>query len=114
MGSDLKDDASSRFGRAPYFLIVETEGDKLIESIKNPNASAGGGAGVQSGQLLADREVAAVLTGNCGPRAFEVFAAAEIDVYTGVSGSAQDTLNSFLKGELQKAGGANVESHHGI
>ena len=113
MGADLADDVSSRFGRAPYFLLLDSESADLLEAIENPNVSAGGGAGVQSSQILADKGVQAVLTGNCGPKAFQVFAAAGIDICTGASGSVLDALRDYKAGELQSAAAANVGSHHG-
>ena len=42
-----------RFGRCPYFLIVETE-DLRFEAVANPSLSLGGGAGIQAAQLMAD------------------------------------------------------------
>jgi len=83
-----------RFGRAPFFLIVNT-GDMSFEAVENPDISLGGGAGSQSGQLLSERHVRAVLTGSCGPGAHEALAAAGIEVITGCSGSAKDALEQF-------------------
>ena len=40
----------------------------------------GGGAGIQSAQLMADRGVKTVLTGNCGPNAHQTLSAADIEV----------------------------------
>lgn len=114
MGSEMTDEVSSRFGRAPYFIIVETDGMTLIEAIENPNVSAGGGAGVQSGQILADKDVATILTGNCGPKAFQVFEAAGIEIFNGASGCVKDAIAEFQSGKLQEASQPNVPSHHGI
>ena len=48
-GPSLDDQVETRFGRCPYFLIVDT--DSLgVEAIENPNTAVGGGAGVQSAQ----------------------------------------------------------------
>lgn len=114
MGGGLADDVSLRFGRCPYFVIVDTDNMTVVEAIENPNIAAGGGAGIQSAQLMADRGVEAILTGNCGPNAFQVFGAAGIDVLVGVSGTVKEAVDAFKAGTLQKAGEANVASHHGM
>ena len=67
-GPSLDDQVEARFGRAPYYLFVETE-TMEVETVQNPNAAAGGGAGIQSAQLMSDHDVKYVLTGNCGPNA---------------------------------------------
>ncbi len=114
LGPELKDGVSTRFGRAPYFLIVETDDLSLVESIENPNTSAGGGAGVQSAQLIVDRDVEIMLTGNCGPNAFQVFKAAGIKILVGAGGSIEETVEKFKAGDLEEAAGANVSSHAGL
>jgi len=113
MGPELKDEVSTRFGRAPYFLIIESENNSLLESIENPNATAGGGAGVQSAQLLVDHQADILLTGNCGPKAFQVFEAADIKVFTGSSGTIEECIEKYKTGALEEVAGANVESHAG-
>ena len=40
-----------RFGRCPYFVIVETD-DLVFEAVDNPNVTLGGGAGIQSAQFM--------------------------------------------------------------
>ena len=90
-GATLDDQVEARFGRCPCFLIVDTD-SMALEAIENPNVAAGGGAGVQSAQLMADKGVKTVLTGNCGPNAFQVFGAAGIQVIVGVSGSLDSVI----------------------
>lgn len=114
MGRELTDQVSARFGRAPYFLIVNSEDITAIEAIENPNVSAGGGAGVQSAQLMADRDVEAVVTGDCGPKAFQVFGAAGVQVFTGAAGSVRDAVEVFNAGKLSEAADANVPPHAGM
>ncbi|MBS3763607.1 MAG: 4Fe-4S binding protein [Planctomycetes bacterium] len=112
-GPNLQDDIDPRFGRCSYFLFVDT--DTLdFEAINNPNATAGGGAGIQSAQMMVDRGVSTVLTGNCGPNAFQVLNSGGIDVIVGVSGNAEDAVQEFKSGALSQSGQANVESHFGV
>ncbi|HPQ41169.1 MAG TPA: NifB/NifX family molybdenum-iron cluster-binding protein, partial [bacterium] len=65
-GTTLDDRVDPRFGRCPYFLVIDTE-TLEAETLENPNVALGGGAGIQSAQAMAQRDVKAVLTGNCGP-----------------------------------------------
>jgi len=100
MGPGLGDAVSARFGRCPYFLLVDTDDMKLVESVENGNASAAGGAGVQSAQMVVDREAQAVLTGDCGPKARQVLDAAGIKVCVGVTGVVKEAVEAFKAGDL--------------
>jgi len=53
-------------GRAPYYLIFKDK--KLIKAIKNPFRFGGGGAGFGMAEMLADENVALVISGKIGDR----------------------------------------------
>ena len=112
-GTDLDAQVDPRFGRCARFIIIDTESMEF-EAIENQNVDAGGGAGVQSGQLLAGKDVKFVLTGNCGPNAHRVLTAAGIDVIVGVSGSVREAVEEFNNGAFRIADSPNVDSHHGM
>ena len=44
-GPSMEDLIEARFGRAPYYVIVDTD-TMNFEAIQNPNMAAGGGAGI--------------------------------------------------------------------
>ncbi len=111
-GNNLNANVDPRFGRARFFIIVDTDTLKF-KAIENPSAAAGGGAGVQSAQLIADEKAEYLLTGNCGPNAFKVFETAGINVIVNVSGTIHDAINSFNDGAHKISDVPNVESHHG-
>ncbi len=114
-GPGLEDQVEARFGRSPYFLIVDAEKDTLdFETVQNPNTALGGGAGVQSAQMMSERDVKAVLTGNCGPNAFSVFDQVGVQVITGVEGTVRDAVEQFKAGELTPATEPSVKSHFGM
>ncbi|MGM0653394.1 MAG: NifB/NifX family molybdenum-iron cluster-binding protein [Bacillota bacterium] len=113
-GEGLKAEVDQRFGRCPFFVVVDTEKSEVIESISNENAQAAGGAGPQAAQLLAGRNVEAVVLGNVGPNAIEALKAAKVKVYSGVTGTVEDTLKKFLEGSLKLVAEANVSSHSGM
>lgn len=102
-----------RFGRCAYFLIVDTD-TMEFEAIENSNAALGGGAGVQSGQLMAAKDVKFVLTGNCGPNAHQTLSAAGIGVIPGCSGAVRDAVERFKAGQLNTASEPNVASRAGM
>ncbi len=101
-----------RFGRCPYFMIVETD-DLEFEAVENPNVALGGGAGIQSAQFMNEKGVRFVLTGNCGPNAYRTLAAAGIEVIVGCSGLVRDVVEQFKAGRLDAANEPNVADHFG-
>lgn len=102
-----------RFGRCPYFIVVETE-DFSFEALENPNLSLGGGAGIQSAQLMAEKAVQFVLTGNCGPNAHQTLSAAGIEIIVGCSGTVREVVEQFMAGQFDAAGQPNVTSKFGM
>lgn len=112
-GPDLEAQVEPRFGRCPYFLIVDPE-SMSFEALDNPSTASVGGAGIQSAQLMADKGVSTVLTGNCGPNAFRTFEAANIPVVTGVSGPVRQAVEQFQSGALRPSGAPNAASHSGM
>jgi len=111
--NNLDSKIDTRFGRCQYFIIVDT--DTLnFEAIQNPNIESMGGAGVQSGQFVAEKKVKAVLTGNVGPNAFQTLQLAGIDVVIGVSGTVKEAVEKYKKGELKPTKGPSVNSKFGM
>ena len=112
-GNNLEAEVDPKFGRCAYFIIADPETSEF-EAIDNMNARSGGGAGIQSGQLLSEKDVKAVLTGNVGPNAFQTLNAAGIDIITGVSGIVSDAIAKYKNGEFKPDSSATVESHFGM
>ena len=112
-GKDLDAQVDPRFGRCEYFLIVDTD-TMDYEAVVNENAQSRGGSGIQAGQFMAQRDVKAVLTGNCGPNAFQTLSAVGIEIFTGVNGVVREVVDRFTNGELTPTKMANVPSHFGI
>jgi predicted Fe-Mo cluster-binding NifX family protein len=103
-----------RFGRAPYFIIADTD-SMQFEAIENSSAVASGGAGISTAQMIAGKAVQAVLTGSCGPNAYEVLSAAGVQVITGASGKVRDAILSFKQGRLMPPASApNAPPHSGM
>ena len=111
-GDNLDSAVDPRFGRCPYFIIADPK-TLEFEAVKNPNASAMGGAGIQSGQMVASKGVKTVLTGNVGPNAFQTLQAAGINVISGVTGSVRAAIEKYKKGDLKATQGPSVDSKFG-
>jgi predicted Fe-Mo cluster-binding NifX family protein len=112
-GTSLDSEVDPRFGRCAYFIILDIESMKH-EIIENSNAQTSGGAGIQSGQLVSEKNVEAVLTGNVGPNAYDTLSAAKIKIITGVSGIIKDAIEKYKNGEFNTVDNPTVDSHFGM
>jgi predicted Fe-Mo cluster-binding NifX family protein len=112
-GPELKSEVDSRFGRCPFFIIYDVENNQF-EAIENSNIRGMGGVGIQSAQMIADKDVKVVITGNCGPNAFRTIDAAGIQLITGASGTVESVIQEYKKGNLKPADHSNVEPHSGL
>ena len=112
-GKDLNAQLDGRFGRCRYFLIVETD-TMEFEVLDNQNAALGGGAGIQSAQLIAAKGAKALITGHCGPNAMQTLSAAGVQVYVGQAGTIQGIVDKFNSGELTTTTEADAPAHAGM
>jgi len=110
---DLDADVDPRFGRCQYFIIIDPQSMEL-ETLDNSNAMAAGGAGISTAQMIAGKGAEVVLTGNCGPNAYQTLSAAGVQVITGVSGSIKDAIEAFKEGRFQSSAQPSVGSHYGM
>lgn len=112
-GPTVKAEVDPRFGRCQYFIIIDPE-TMEFEAVDNASAMAAGGAGISAGQMVAGMGVEAVLTGNCGPNAYQVLSSAGIQVITGVSGKVKDVVEGYRSGEFKASPQPNVPDHFGM
>lgn len=109
----LDAEIAPRFGRCQHFIIVDPQ-TMEFEAVANPNRSASGGVGIVTAQMIVGKGVKALLTGNCGPNAYQVLSAAGIKVMTGVSGKVRDAIQSYQSGTFQASTQSNVPDHFGL
>ncbi len=110
-GSNLQSAVDSRFGRAKNFIIYDTEEESLVvvDNVQNLNAMQG--AGIQSAKTVIESGANAVITGNMGPKAFDILNENGVEIYINATGSVENAIKEFKDGALEKISNANVESH---
>jgi len=96
----LSGQISQHFGRCPYYLIVDVEGDEIVktDSITNPyyhNHVPG-----MVPKFINEQGANVMIAGGIGPMAIELFASLGIEVVSGAAGNAGDTLQAYLRGEI--------------
>ncbi len=111
-GTDLDSNVDPRFGRCPYFIMYNSEND-TFEYFENESRNAMGGAGIQAAQSVINRGANTVISGNIGPNAFRVLAAANINIYSGVSGTVREAIEKLKNGKLVLTLSPDVQSHYG-
>lgn len=110
-GPSLEAQVDPRFGRAPFFLVVDPETLDFEALPNRPSLQAAQGAGIQAAALVAGHKPKAVLTGHCGPKAFYTLEAAGIEVIVGVAGPVRDAVQGYRAGRFKAATGPNAASH---
>jgi len=111
VGPYLSSPLDTRFGRAPGFLIVDSETQETTYESNEQNLNAAQGAGIQSAQNVAATGAKAVVSGHCGPKAFRILNASKIAIYPSSAATVQEALDLYLEGKLTEAEVADVEGH---
>lgn len=112
-GSEIESPVSPVFGRAPYYLLVDTE-DMSSQSYSNPATAQSSGAGVEASQFVLEKKPDAVISSNIGPNAYRVLQAAEIPCFNVEEGTVKEAVEAYRKDELSLLGQANARSHSGM
>jgi predicted Fe-Mo cluster-binding NifX family protein len=110
-GNHLQSPLDSRFGRASYFIVVDTETGAFSAVDNTVNVNAAQGAGIQAGKRVAELGVDGLITGHVGPKAFSTLQAGGVKIYTGASGTVAEAIEQFKAGALAPAASADVEEH---
>ena len=110
-GPELDSEVDPRFGRAKYILVVD-EDTLAFEAVDNSaNANAFKGAGIQAATMISGKGAEVLLTGYCGPKAFQILEAAEIKVASDGAGTVRQALAAPREGTLPYTNSANAEAH---
>ena len=110
-GIEPSSEIDLRFGRAKWLILVDTESGDFQAHDNAVNLNAVQGAGIQTGQNIANLGVDAVITGNVGPNAFKTLNAADIKIFLAEKQTVAEAIDSFKAGEMKEVDQANVEGH---
>ena len=110
-GPDLTSEVDPRFGRAKFFVVVDTATGESTTHDNAENLNAVQGAGIQAAQNIVSLRVEAVVTGNVGPKAFTTLQAGSVKTYIGAAGSVSDAVEQLKAGQLECVSKPNVQGH---
>jgi len=109
---DLDSGIDPRFGRAAYFIAVDTNTSKW-QAYPNPAAEALGGAGTQAAQYIANQGVRVVVSGDFGPNACTALKAAGIGMYLlGTSQTVREAVENYRAGQLASVSAPTLTGRH--
>jgi len=99
-GQKLNSLVDQRFGRCPYYLIVDSENNHF-KVLKNTATKADRGVGISAAQIIVDQKVKTVIAGNFGPNAIRVLQASHLKLFSvGPNFSASQALDQLQAGKL--------------
>jgi predicted Fe-Mo cluster-binding NifX family protein len=113
MGESLHSAVDERFGRCPFFVLVDAD-SLVLEVIRNPGPGERDAAGILACQALMEKGVDAVAVKNIGHNALVSLSGGGVRVYAGAQGSILDTIERLKKGQLDPAETATVGFQDGM
>lgn len=110
---DLEKHINQTFGRAPFFVIYDSE-SKEVAFYDNDAKNASGGAGIKAAQFFVDADVDAVLAFRLGENAVKVLSNANIKLFEPREElSANSNIHLLLQDELNTLVEIHSGYHHG-
>lgn len=95
----LQAEVDPRFGRAAYYLIVDTTSGEITALDNSDGINAANGAGTGAVQRLSEAGVQKLYTGRIGPKAAAALEQAAITCYENISGTVQTVLEQLEAGD---------------
>ena len=110
-GPTLESMVDPRFGRAQYFIIYNTETEEFETINNSENVNAMGGAGVQASQSVVSHKPDVVISGNFGPKAFQVLNGSGAKTALWANGKVSEVIELVKTNQLEYTQSANVKGH---
>lgn len=111
-GRALDSQIDSRFGRAAYFALLDTETGQMNVVQNTQGQETAQGAGIVASEQAARLGAQAIVTGHCGPKAYRALASVGIPVYLCGAGTVKQAFEKFKDGVLTTAAGPDVAGHN--
>ena len=87
----------SHFGRAPFFMIANSETMEVHAFDNKEGVNAGNGAGTSAAQLMSEEKVEVVYTGKVGPKAADALEKAGISFVEETTGTVEEVVDMALR-----------------
>ncbi len=107
-GKSLEAKVGPLFGRARFFILIDPDTLEWEAWDNLATLSATQGIGIMAANRLVRQNIRTVLTGRCGPKAFQTLQAAGIQVVLNAQGTVRQALANYMTGGLRPASGPNV------
>lgn len=101
--STLNGELDPKFGRAPGFLIYDTDQQNTQYLNNDLNSDSAQGAGIQAAQDVIAAGVQYLVTGSCGPKATQVLKSAGVKIFNSDSVTLNECLELLNSGKLTEA-----------
>ena len=105
MGRDIDAQIDWKFGRCPFFVIVDPD-TMALEAVPNKNSIdvAGRAFCIAHPEMLLNKGVDLVISGNIGPNIYHMFHAAGVDIATLTAGTVKEAVEMYKSGGLSIIG----------
>jgi len=111
MEGSEKGQLDTRFGRAAWFVVFDTDTEKYFSIPNEQNLNLPQGAGIQSAALVVNAGVKVLITSHCGPKAFSVLKKGGVEIFLAADGTVAECIDKYRKRLLRKTEEADVEGH---
>ena len=108
-GKGLEAPMDPRFGRCAAFLIYDLDTDTFAVE-DNPHGQAAQGAGIQAAETVVRLGGQALVSGHCGPKAFQALRAAGVTMYTTTAAEARAEAAARLTTGKTRLNGPRAEA----
>jgi predicted Fe-Mo cluster-binding NifX family protein len=109
---DIDSLVDPRFGRAAWLIFIDSESGSLAAMPNAENADSSGAAGTRAAEHIVAGNAEAVITGNVGPGAHGLLAAAGVRIFRGGNGvTVREALARLGADDLDPIDAPTVAGH---